>query len=364
MAQLNDLIVTGAARFVNKIQGIVDKATCDADGANIASTYMKKGVDYVTAGRASGSTAGNGSTAEGYDNTSSNLYSHAEGLSTVASGNYAHTEGQSTNATKICAHAEGGYTIASGEYAHAEGLATTASGFYSHAEGYYTQATGIYSHAEGGSKTSSTARYTLASGNYSHAEGYGAQATGNYAHAEGNFTTASHSKSHAEGFYTKTGAENQHVMGQYNVGKSSTVFEIGWGSSDSLRKNIFEIDTTGNIRTPYAAALEASGSKLIMIKIGRVVICNFYGFPCSSYSQASVGAVELIDLAHAEYRPMYSQCGLGLIYSNENANYVCTIDMSTDGKLFVRYKGAVNTRSAGIANTYGMWANMCWITSS
>ena len=45
MAQLNDLIVTGAARFVNTIKGTIEnatKATQDSDGNAINTTYMKK----------------------------------------------------------------------------------------------------------------------------------------------------------------------------------------------------------------------------------------------------------------------------------------------------------------------------------
>lgn len=342
------------------------KATQDSDGNAINTTYMKKGVDYVTAGRKENTTAGTKSTAEGNN--------------TTASGNYSHAEGDTTSANNVDSHAEGYLSTVYGDYSHAEGNATTVYGKSAHAEGGSSYAYSDYSHAEGYStqagttSTSGQSAYrgehaegynTNASGTYgAHAEGYSTTASGVASHAEGESTTASHRSSHAEGYGTQTGTSYQHVMGKFNVGKSTTYFEIGDGTSASARKNIFEIDTTGNIRTPYAAALESTGNKLIMIKIGRVVICNFYGFPCSSYSQASVGPVELIDLAHAEYRPMYGQCGLGFIYANENANYVCTIDLLTDGKMFVRYKGAISTRSAGIANTYGMYANLCWITAA
>ena len=48
------------------------------------SNYMEKGVDYVTAGKLSGSTIGTRATAEGYNNTASGQYSHAEGYYTTA----------------------------------------------------------------------------------------------------------------------------------------------------------------------------------------------------------------------------------------------------------------------------------------
>lgn len=97
-----------------------------------------------------------------------------------------------------------------GQYATAEGNSTTATGICSHAEGFYTKASGGESHAEGNSTT----------------------ATGAY--------------SHAEGYWTQTGADYQHVQGKYNVGKSTTLFEIGNGTNGN-RANAFEVDTSGNV---------------------------------------------------------------------------------------------------------------------
>ena len=111
------------------------KATQDGDGNTISTTYMKKGVDYVTAGKKSGTTLGSSATAEGYGTTASGIYSHAEGYSTTASEKYS--------------HAECFYTTASGSYSHAEGYYTTASGMSSHAEGHHTIAKGNYQHVEG-----------------------------------------------------------------------------------------------------------------------------------------------------------------------------------------------------------------------
>lgn len=298
MAQLNDLIVTGAARFVNKIQGTVDKATCDADGANIASTYMKKGVDYVTAGQRSGTSSASNATMEGSETwaaqyahaegykTSANGHgshaeggyatgsycgtlalgsnSHSEGILTTAGGDYSHAEGNYTYASNTGSHAEGNSTKAPGVYSHAEGYSTTSYGRYSHAEGnstsayensahaegYLTKALGGDSHAEGCSTTAATEYShaegygTSAYGNSTHAEGYNTRAIANYTHSEGYYTTAGHQHSHAEGNHTKTGRTVQHVMGIYNEGKSDTLFEIGYGSS-SVRKNVFEVTDTG-----------------------------------------------------------------------------------------------------------------------
>lgn len=177
----------------------------------VNAEFMAKGRDYVTAGKKSGTTLGIEATAEGHNTTASGNYAHAEGSDTIASGNYSHAEGDTTTASKHSSHAEGYNTTASGDHSHAEGFATTASNESGHAEG----------------------RQTTASGEYSHAEGL--------------FAVASNNCSHAEGYATKTGANYQHVSGQFNVGKATTLFEIGNGSADNARENVFEISSAGDV---------------------------------------------------------------------------------------------------------------------
>lgn len=164
---------------------------------SVNSDFMAKGRDYVTAGLKSGTTLGAKATAEG------------DGVE------------------------------ASAAYAHAEGKNTKASSTYAHAEGYSTQATAGSAHAEGESS----------------------KATGHHSHAEGGSTTASHQDSHAEGTGTKTGTGSQHVGGKYNVGKSTTLFEIGNGTSNNARANAFEIDTSGNVKAAGSIA-DGSGNVL------------------------------------------------------------------------------------------------------
>ena len=217
MAQLNDLIVSGSAKFVGTIYGTVDKAISDQNGSNIASTYMKKGVDYVTAGQKSGTTLGSEATAEGYQTTSSMDACHAEGNTTVASSVYA--------------HAEGNKSTASGQRSHAEGYQTTASATAAHSEGYYTQATVGWSHAEG--------YYTQANGYYSHAEGYYSRANGTGSFACGRYSIA------AEDY--------QFVCGKYNADNSNAVFIIGDGTSSrtSDRHNALTITKKGMVTCGY-----------------------------------------------------------------------------------------------------------------
>ena len=110
-----------------------------------------------------------------------------------------------------------------GTKATAEGVSTTASGSYAHAEGESTTASGNDSHAEGG--------VTIASGDASHAEGYETTASGHY--------------SHAGGIHTVAGYERQTVIGEYNSNKSTTLFEVGNGTSSSAKSNAFEVYSDG-----------------------------------------------------------------------------------------------------------------------
>lgn len=184
----------------------------------VDSNYMAKGIDYVTAGKKSGTTLGGSATAEGAETTASGTVSHAEGNYTTSSG--------------YASHAEGSGTTASGNYSHAEGLGTTASADDSHSEGNFTTASGSPSHAEG--------LYTTASGVCSHAEGNNTTASGQYAHAEGRSTTAQ--------------TLSQHVFGEYNVldaaGSTATrgtyVEIVGNGSTLDARSNARTLDWSGN----------------------------------------------------------------------------------------------------------------------
>ena len=184
--------------------------------------------------------AAEGIYAGGSGNTVSGSFAHAEGQGTTASNTTAHTEGTSTTASGAASHSEGQSTTASGNYSHAEGGATTASGMYAHAEGVYTIASGYYSHAEG--------RKSEAQALYSHAEGDNTIASGNGAHSGGCETTASADYAFAHGSYLIAEKANQVVFGQFNENNTTDIFQIGYGSSDTARKNIFSIDTDGDAK--------------------------------------------------------------------------------------------------------------------
>lgn len=133
------------------------------------------------------------------------------------------------NMAPLYCHAEGYENNVTGTAAHVEGNSCTVHGNYAHGEGYYTKSWGTGTHTEGG--------YTKANGDFSHAEGYN--------------NTAGHDYSHVEGRENLTAAAYQHVQGKYNVADSTMQMIVGYGSEESnvvTRKNIFTIDTSGNIQ--------------------------------------------------------------------------------------------------------------------
>ena len=119
------------------------------------------GTGALSLNRASGSTIG--------------AYSVAEGLSCTASGQRSHAEGSANTASGLGSHSEGGSNQAQGDYSHAEGNACVASGLISHAEGQGTVANHLCQHAFGRYNVAdpSTAAATLA-GNYIEIVGKGA----------------------------------------------------------------------------------------------------------------------------------------------------------------------------------------------
>lgn len=195
---------------------------------------------------------GPASVAEGSGSKATGYFSHAEGTSTLASNHSSHAEGYQTvagtderQAYNIDAtagyftHAEGNGTRAYGNSSHAEGKGTEANGNASHAEGAVSKATGNYSHAEGFN--------TKANETTSHAEGHKTIASGANSHAEGAYCEAKGEMSHVEGFHTETNNASEHAEGSYNKSNTDTRHSVGIGSSESDRKNAFEVMQNGDI---------------------------------------------------------------------------------------------------------------------
>ena len=219
-----------------------------SEGAySTASGYASHAEGYET------TASGKNSHSEGYNSSASTNCSHAEGYKTIASGDEStnsyfpgkgsHAEGYKTIASGSASHAEGSLTLANNIDSHAEGLRTESTGIASHAEGYKTKAEGENSHAEG--------RFNVAQGMYSHAEGGFNTAEGWGSHAEGNNTVSTGPRSHAEGMNTIAQNDSMHAAGKFNIGTATdTIHETGIGTSDTDRKNAFEIYTDGKIVAP------------------------------------------------------------------------------------------------------------------
>ncbi len=208
-------------------------------------------------------TGGWGAHAEGHRTKALHQAAHAEGERTTADGQASHAEGTKTIATGDYSHAEGNESVASGEASHAEGYQTTAEGYASHTEGKSTSAKYKYTHAEGYNTRAGfdrTDKYTDANGNMeggiaAHAEGRDTKAFAQASHAEGYQTTAKGYASHTEGQGTVATTDNQHVQGKYNYlynqGKDTETsgdfaHVVGWGGSDTSRRNIHTLSTSGD----------------------------------------------------------------------------------------------------------------------
>lgn len=102
-----------------------------------------------------------------------------------------------------------------------------------------------YSHVEGQNNT--------ATGNASHAEGIGNKVTGSNAHAEGQQNKVIGQAAHAEGSFNQTTKNNEHAEGKYNLSNNGsgtnnkTRHSIGIGSSDTDRRNAYEVMENGDI---------------------------------------------------------------------------------------------------------------------
>lgn len=174
----------------NPVQNKVVKTQLDALDSSIDSintnldNKMNKvgpvGEGSFSMNRASGSTVGTFSFAEGISGKATAQASHAEGWNCTASGTASHAEGYGNTASASRAHAEGYYTTASGASSHSQGSNTTASGINSHAEGNGTTANSRSQHVQGEYNVLDTA----------------SDERGTYAHIVGNGTNTSRSNAH------------------------------------------------------------------------------------------------------------------------------------------------------------------------
>lgn len=224
----------------------------------------------------------------------------------------------------INSFAEGHATVASGEGSHAEGYNTTASANDAHAEGYATVASGDCSHAEGDNTTASS---------YD-------------AHAEGFATVASGDSSHAEGYHTIAAGQSQHAAGQYNIVDSTSVRITGWGT-DAGRKNIEQLDRSGNLRLKGSVYIgcndDSSGG--IQINASRFPATKRYGsmdgatkYATITFHRNSTPAGILITTGYYSNLWFDSNKGAPYAFSKSTAYGVTGYAWSNDGNtLYLRF---------------------------
>lgn len=246
--------------------------------------------------------ANDGAHAEGTGTNAAGIYAHAEGQNTTAyaqachvegaigicNGNYGHVEGFRCTVENTAGHAEGYITYCRANYGHVEGRQTNSIGPCAHAEGYgnkidrsitITSISNVvgytsYFKADNTSDLKVGACFIIdyipyvvtdiADGNiyvnrwiefkeqkYDIIIMYGA-AYGNNAHTEGELGSAIGNNSHVSGTACIAFNDNEFACGQYNYSKLSgdsdakTVYSLGIGSSETDRKNSYEVKGNGD----------------------------------------------------------------------------------------------------------------------
>lgn len=207
---------------------------------------------------------------------------HVEGGGGVVGGAYSHVEGDGCAALNNGAHCEGkGYyknsvtdwkkrTAKDNDYLKdlwkkiLFGKTDTSGYTYK-----FSAAIGLASHVEGIGNIAPKARVTLEGldtgttasfvNGANHAEGAGNLAGAAASHAEGIRNEIGHNAyaSHAEGIKNTTQNRAEHASGQYNKSnkatdtfgdKGNTLFSVGCGTSDTDRKNAFEVMQDGTCK--------------------------------------------------------------------------------------------------------------------
>jgi len=108
-----------------------------------------------------------------------------------------------------------------------------------------------------------------ARGKGSHAEGYKTTARGDYSHSEGMGTIALATGSHATGYKTIARNNFMTAIGKFNTGiDDNVVFEVGVGSSGSMRRNAIQVFDDGAVLMPASdpTLVAIHGPRIIMTK--------------------------------------------------------------------------------------------------
>ncbi len=167
--------------------------------------------------------------------------SAAFGNGTYAIGRHSFVAGSNkTTAGGVSSAAFGNVVKVNGDYAFGFGDSNEALGKCSGVMGYKCKSIGTHSFAGG---------YTSTAGadgsNYAFAYGHTVVASGAASFAMGSKSTAGYAYSIAMGLGLSTSATSQAVFGKYNVANSKAVFIVGFGTSATSPKNLFEVNNDG-----------------------------------------------------------------------------------------------------------------------
>lgn len=208
-------------------------------------------------GRANEST-GEASVSIGYSNSANGKYSTSIGYNGTVTGEKGIVIGSGTVENL------NGVSIGNGGKSSGEGSIIIGTGT---STAYYSTAIGLNNNA--------TQNYAVALGSNNRADGWSSFVSGNANKATGHTATvlgyqnvASNQSSVAMGQKTKTGNTRQLVTGYYNEGKVNTLFEIGNGTAEEDRKNIFEVQVNGLVNSYYSdlIPINASSNSLLRSK--------------------------------------------------------------------------------------------------
>lgn len=313
--------------------------------------------------------------AEGALNTSSGIYTHSEGYGTVAgtgtasvssntdAGNFAHAEGNGTKSTGNSAHSEGKGTLSSAIGSHAEGLYSIASGNGSHAEGGTSTASGSYSHSEGsgtvaGSTGTATSSSDTTAGYFSHAEGNGTKASGNSSHSEGKQTVASAIASHAEGAFTTASGAYSHAEGNTTTASGAYSHAEGVSTSTDSADGSHIMGKYGVANTPYAWHL-AGGTDASNQDISIKLATTTFGIASTGTGYANSWAT-----TGADYAEMFEWAD-GNLNDEDRIGLLVAFDSTQPSKIKIANStdeilGVVSGTAGIIGDNYEInWSGKC-----
>jgi hypothetical protein len=242
----------------NKNKALNNAAFAEGDNTVAEGEYAHSMGGYTKARGKYSLAAGFQTTANGDNSAALGINTVSTGYHSLAVGNLSQAKGNQSLATGDNTQAIGNSSISGGYGTTATGLRSVALNNGSKAIGEDSIATGLNTIAEGARSItagveSKTSQYKYGTTNtpsyHAVAIGNGTEANYDEALALGDHSIANHKASVAEGNRTKTGAHYQHVFGQFNDPISTDVLTVGWGSSDSDRKNIMNLSNTGLLKT-------------------------------------------------------------------------------------------------------------------